>query len=210
MTRARAATTGFFACLLLVAGCAWNAPAEPSPANTPTVTPARSPTAASSPTATRAQPFEVPEEEGGAPDFRFTLFQGDDVLGAPEMTLSELEGRPLVLNFWARFCTPCWSEMPELQAFYEEHGERVRLVGIDVGQFTGLGSPRDAGKLLESLGITYPAGYTDDAQVVRDFQIRAMPTTAFITAEGDVFRIWTGSITHDEVTAIVREMLGEE
>ena len=138
------------------------------------------------------------------------LFQGEDVLGASEMALSELEGRPLVLNFWARFCTPCWSEMPELQDFYEEYDDRVRLLGIDVGQFTGLGSHKDAGKLLDSLGITYPAGYTDDGQVVRDYQIRAMPTTAFITAEGVVFRLWTGSITREEVTTIVQMMLEEE
>jgi hypothetical protein len=100
--------------------------------------------------------------------------------------------------------------MPELQDFYEEYDDRVRLLGIDVGQFTGLGSHKDAGRLLDSLGVTYPAGYTDDGRVVRDYQIRAMPTTAFITAEGEVFRLWTGSITREEVTTIVRMMLEEE
>ena len=126
------------------------------------------------------------------------------------MALSELEGKPLVLNFWARFCTPCWSEMPELQDFYEEYGGRLNLLGMDVGQFTGLGSPKDAGKLLDALGITYPAGFTDDGRVVPHYQIQAMPTTAFITADGEVFRTWTGSITREQVTAIVREMLEEE
>ena len=210
MTRAGAAATGLLACLLLVAGCAVSSPANPSPTYTPAATPAPPPTATSLPTATLLPTLELPGQESGAPDFRFTLFQGEDVLGAQEMALSELKGRPLVLNFWARFCTPCWSEMPELQDFYEEFNEQVQLVGIDVGQFTGLGSPKDAGKLLDSLGITYPAGYTDEARVVRDFQIRAMPTTAFITAEGKVFRTWTGSITRDEVASIVQEMLGKE
>ena len=97
-----------------------------------------------------------------------------------------------------------------MQSFYEEYEDRVQLVGVDVGQFTGLGSPKDAGRLLDSLGITYPAGYTDDGRVVRDYQIRAMPTTAFITADGELFQTWTGSITREEVTAIVREMLGKE
>ena len=197
---------GFVACLLLGTGCAGNAPVEPFPPHTPAATP----TPTSSSTATPFPTFELPDEENSAPDFRFMLFQGEDVLGASEMALSELEGRPLVLNFWARFCTPCWSEMPELQDFYEEYGDQVRLLGIDVGQFTGLGSHKDAGKLLDSLGITYPAGYTDDGRVVRDYQIRAMPTTAFITAEGEVFRLWTGSITREEVTTIVRMMLEEE
>ena len=126
------------------------------------------------------------------------------------MAIADLEEMPMVLNFWARFCTPCWTEMPELQAFYEEYNDRVLLLGIDVGQFTGLGSPKDAGRLLESLGITYPAGYTDDGTVVRAYGIRAMPTTVFINSDGEIFRIWTGSITREVVTGIVREMLEEE
>lgn len=194
----------WLACLLLVAGCAGNVPVEPSP------TPAPAATATPQATATPLPTLIVPVVDNSAPDFRFTLFQGEDLLGASDMSLSELEGRPLVLNFWARFCTPCWSEMPELQSFYEEYADRIRLLGIDVGQFTGLGSHKDAGKLLDSLGITYPAGYTDDGRVVRDYQIRAMPTTAFITADGELFQTWSGSITREEVTAIVREMLEGE
>ena len=202
MTKAWVVGAIWLASLLLSMGCAGDTPTEPSP------TPA--PTAAPQATATPSPTLIPPAADNSAPDFRFTLFQGEDVLGASEMSLSELEGRPLVLNFWARFCTPCWSEMPELQTFYEEYGGRVQLVGIDVGQFTGLGSPKDAGRLLDSLGITYPAGYTDDARVVRDYHIRAMPTTAFITADGELFQTWTGSITREEVTAVVQEMLGKE
>lgn len=210
MTKAWAIGATWLACLLLVTGCAGNIPVEPSPTPAPTATSTPEPTATPQATVNLSPTYVPPVADNNAADFRFTLFQGEDVLGAAEMSLSELEGQPLVLNFWARFCTPCWSEMPELQDFYEEHGEKVQLVGIDVGQFTGLGSPKDAGKLLSSLGVTYPAGYTDDGRVVRNYGIRAMPTTAFITAEGEVFRTWTGSITREEVTAIVREMLEGE
>ncbi len=155
-------------------------------------------------------PTPIPPLVGSAaPDFAFKLFQGEDQLGKQDLRLSELDGRPIVLNFWARFCGPCWTEMPELQYFYEEYSGELILLGIDVGQFTGLGSPKDAGRLLGSLGVTYPAGYTDDASVVRDYRVRAMPTTIFISAEGKIFRTWTGSITREDVTTIVREMLAE-
>ena len=124
--------------------------------------------------------------------------------------MSDLRGRPVVLNFWARFCTPCWSEMPELQDFYDEHGEEILLLGVDIGQFTGLGSPKDASGLLTALGVSYPAGYTDDGSVVSGYRVRAMPTTVFITAEGRIYRTWTGSITREQVTSIALEMLEEE
>ena len=145
-----------------------------------------------------------------APDFDIKLFQGADVLGAEELRLSDAVVRPLVLNFWARLCGPCWSEMPELQAFYEEWGEDVLLLGVDLGQFTNLGLPKDASKLLDALGVTYPAGYTDDPEVVRKYQVSAMPTTIFITGEGQIFRTWTGAIDRQQLESITRLMLEEE
>ena len=182
--------------------------ASPAPTSTIPPSPTPSPTALLPPTNTPPSVLPVAAGEE-APDFQFTLFQGEDVLGDSPLRLSDLEGKPLVLNFWARFCTPCWSEMPELQDFYEENHEDVTLVGVDIGRFTGLGSPKDASRLLDALGITYPAGSTDDGSVVRKYGVRAMPTTVFITSEGEVFQIWTGSISREEVTAIALEMLEE-
>ena len=196
--------------LLLIAGCEENATSQSSLTPSPVATPTLQPTPATSATMKPSPTLDSAVGDTKAADFRFVLFQGEEVLGASEMALSELQGRPVVLNFWARFCTPCWKEMPELQAFNEEYEDRVQLVGVDVGQFTGLGSPKDAGKLLRALGVTYPAGYTDDARVVQEYEIRAMPTTAFVTADGEVFRIWTGSITREMVTEIVGQMLEAE
>ena len=96
-----------------------------------------------------------------------------------------------------------------MQDFYEEFGTRVHLLGIDIGKFTGLGSPKDASGLLDSLGITYPAGFTEEGAVVRAYEVRAMPTTVFITAEGKVFRIWTGALDRQAVTEITEAMLKE-
>ena len=148
-------------------------------------------------------------DDATAFDFRFTLFQGGDLLGGDSLDLSDLRGTPVVLNFWARLCTPCWAEMPELQDFYEEFGTRVHLLGIDIGKFTGLGSPKDASSLLDSLGITYPAGLTEEGAVVRAYEVRVLPTTVFITAEGKVFRIWAGALDRQEVTEITEAMLKE-
>ena len=100
--------------------------------------------------------------------------------------------------------------MPELQKFFEDQGDRLQLLGIDVGQFTGLGMPKDAGKLLDALGITYPAGFTDDASVVTKYRIRAMPTTVFIDSDGVVFHSWTGAIDRQQLDSVVEKMLARE
>ena len=206
---------------VLAAGCGSSPsgaivpPASPSAATsaaTATIMPSQGSeaTATSAPTALGPTGEVTAFVGSSAPDFRFKLFQGDESLGKSELNLSEVAGQPIVLNFWARLCGPCWSEMPELQDFYEERGDQLQLLGIDVGQFTGLGLPKDAGKLLDALGVTYPAGYTDDASVVSKYRIRAMPTTVFIDSDGVVFHSWTGAIGRQQLDAVVERMLAGE
>jgi len=149
-------------------------------------------------------------EEGLAPDFSFNLYQGEDILGSETKQLSQLRGTPVVLNFWARLCPPCWTEMPELQEFSEEFQGQIILLGIDIGQFTGLGPPRDASKLLDSMGITYPAGFTDDGDVVEKYKVLAMPTTVFIDGQGRIFQKWTGALDRGTVTRLAKAMLAQD
>lgn len=137
----------------------------------------------------------------------FTLYQGADVLGEGNLTVSSLQGKPLVLNFWAGLCPPCRAEMPDLQEFYEENKDRVNLLGIDVGQFTGLGNQEAAKALLEELNVTYPAGFINDGGVMRDYKILGMPTTIFIDSKGETFRHWGGVLNNDVLTRVTDEML---
>jgi len=145
-----------------------------------------------------------------APDFSFTLYQGESKLGAATLDLSSLRGRPTVLNFWAGLCPPCRAELPDLQDFYDEFNERVTLISIDLGQFTGLGTQEDAKKLLSELGITYPAGFTDDNNVVRGYKVLSMPTTVFITSQGEIFRKWNGALNREALTKVTTEMLANQ
>ena len=145
-----------------------------------------------------------------APNFSITMFQGQDVVGGQEVNLSDLIGqKPIVLNFWAGLCPPCRAEMPDLQIFNEKFKDRALLIGIDLGQFTGLGTQQDAQDLLEELGVTYPAGFTTEAGVVRDYEVLGMPTTVFIDAQGKIFNKWTGALNDDVLEEKTLEMLNQ-
>ena len=145
-----------------------------------------------------------------APDFEFTLYQGEGELGATELSMSDLQGKPVVLNFWAGLCPPCRAEMPDFQAFADDNRESVLVLGIDVGQFTNLGSQEDARLLLSDLGISYPAGYTTDGTIMRRYEVLGMPTTVFINSSGEIFRLWGGILDHEVLQDITNEMLAEE
>ena len=143
-----------------------------------------------------------------APSIPVTMFQGQDVVGGEQIELSSLLGnKPIVLNFWAGLCPPCRAEMPDFQIFYNEFKDRVVLIGIDVGQFTGLGSREDATTLLSELRVSYPAGYTEDPEVLAKFRVLGIPATVFIDGEGAVFAYWAGALTEETLREKTLEML---
>ena len=87
--------------------------------------------------------------------------------------------------------------------------DRALLLGVDLGQFTGLGNTDDAKKLLSDLAITYPAGSTSDSDVIRNYQVLGMPTTIFIDREGRIFNRWTGALNKNVLIEKTQEMLGQ-
>ena len=151
----------------------------------------------------------VQMDEDLAPNFNFTLFQGQDKLGAGQLDLVGFRGKPLVLNFWAGLCPPCRAELPDLQEFYNEFNDRVTLVGIDMGQFTGLGSLQDAKDLLEELNITYPIGSTDDSSLTQKYKVFGLPATIFIDANGEIFKNWGGALTSSVLRDQTSQMLAQ-
>lgn len=142
-------------------------------------------------------------------DFQISVYQAEDLLGGSQVNLSELlaQGKPVVLNFWAGLCPPCRLEMPDLQAIHDAFGHQILLFGLDVGPFTALGSNEDGRALLQELQVTYPAGTTSEASVVRAYQITGMPSTFFFKPNGEVVRKWTGLLTEAKMTELVEELL---
>lgn len=142
-------------------------------------------------------------------DFDISLYQGSGVLGSETVAVSDLRGQPVVLNFWAGLCPPCRAEMPEFQAFADEYDGRALVLGVDLGQFFALGSEEDAVTLLNELGVTYPAGATGDANVVRELEVLGLPATFFIAADGSLHRKWQGVLNGDKLAEITDEMLAQ-
>ena len=142
-------------------------------------------------------------------DFEIVAYQTGAGLTDERMPFSAVldAGQPVVLNFWAGLCPPCRAEMPEFQEVYDEYRDRILMLGIDLGPFTGLGNSDQGRALLNELGVSYPAGTTEDSDVVARFQVLGMPTTLFVTAEGGVVAKWTGILTKEKLIEHVEELL---
>lgn len=141
-------------------------------------------------------------------DFHIWSYEEKPILGKTTLNLSELvaTGKPLVLNFWAAFCPPCRTEMPDIQMFYDNFADEVTVISIDVGSYNGLGTQTDARRFLDEMNFTYPIGFIEDASVIQGYEIFNMPTTVFIMPNGKVFRKWSGLLNLEILTDVYNEI----
>lgn len=125
--------------------------------------------------------------------------------GADGAALSQVRG-PAVLNFWASNCGPCRKEMPALQEFYEAHGDRITVLGVNwLDTYPGA-----AIDLARQSGVTYPSladGCGDLQETDAELGV-GLPFFLFVAEDGTVSRPHTGGVTSpDEIVAMVADYL---
>lgn len=127
--------------------------------------------------------------------------------GGTPVDLSSLRG-PMLINLWQSACTQCEKEMPILQAFHEEHGERVAVLGIDSTDVR----PGTALEQLAERGVTYPqlADPGGDLQDTEAFaRVRGYPYLGFLDESGAITYEKLGAVeSTEELESLVEEHLG--
>jgi cytochrome c biogenesis protein CcmG/thiol:disulfide interchange protein DsbE len=99
-----------------------------------------------------------------------------------QLALSELDGTPFVLNFWASWCTPCREEAPTLQQGWERLGPRgILFLGLNMQDLTD-----DARGFLYEFGITYPTIREPSNEIARAYGATGVPETYFVSPAGRV------------------------
>lgn len=134
-----------------------------------------------------AAPEETERPKVEAPDF--TAVDADGT----EVKLSDYVGKPIVLNFWASWCTPCKSEMPEFNAAWEELEGEVQFLMVNMtdGARETVESARE---YVEGEGFTFPVLFDTKSEAAIAYSAYSLPTTYFIDAEGYVTARAVGAI----------------
>lgn len=133
--------------------------------------------------------------DGSDVDLAFTTFDGTTA------NFTDYAGTPLVINFFARTCAACVSEMPEFDEVFRAFDGAVAFVGIST-------DPRkaDAELLVEETGVSYDLGWDPSGELFGHFGGFAMPTTVFVTAAGIVHETWSGVLTATDLTAKIEDL----
>ena len=144
---------------------------------------------------TPIEDIQTDDAVGSEVDLTFATFDGG------QSNFTAYAGKPLVINFFARTCPACVSEMPEFEEVFKDFGGDVAFVGIST-------DPRkeDAEILIEETGVTYDLGWDPEALLFAEFGGFAMPTTVFVTADGIVHETWSGVLTAADLTTKIEEI----
>lgn len=111
-----------------------------------------------------------------APDFTLPSRSGEAV------TLSELKGQVVMINFWATWCGPCRQEMPLLEEMYARYNRMgFTLLGVNVEE-----DSRGADAYLRETPVSFPILFDSDNEVSKLYDVIAMPSTVILDKEGNV------------------------
>lgn len=129
-------------------------------------------------------------------DFTLTNYAGESV------TLSDLRGKIVILNFWASWCGPCQSEMPGFQVMQEKitgQGDKADTVFLTVNLADGQRETRDiAQAFLDENGYTFPVVF-DKGDVANQYMITGIPSTFVLDKDGIIVQTFLGATNEQDL-----------
>jgi len=141
-----------------------------------------------------------PLSTGMAPDFTITDFDGTIV------TLSELRGQVVIINFWASWCPPCREEAAYLEETWRKYeGKGVVFIGVD-----WVDTEKEALAYIDEFDITYLNGPDIGTRIAQAYNIQGVPETFFVAKNGELRGVHIGPLQSPQLDEKIEELLAEQ
>ena len=145
----------------------------------------------------------APTEE---PDYSAPNFSMEDWDGTV-VRLADFVGKPIVLNFWASWCGPCKSEMPDFEEAYQKYGDKIHFIMLNC---TISDSMDDAKALIEDSGYTFPVYFDTTGEASYAYGTSSIPMTFFINENGELVTYARGALSVDLLEKGIGYIYSEE
>ncbi|MBQ7688547.1 MAG: TlpA family protein disulfide reductase [Clostridia bacterium] len=132
----------------------------------------------------------------------FTVYDADH----NEFASANLKGKPAVINFWATWCPPCCAELPDFNSAYEQYGNDVQFVMVNL---TDGERETEAGvrAFLEENGYTFPVYYDLRADASYAYAVNSIPFSVFVDQDGNVYTTHLGMLSASELYSTIEALL---
>lgn len=137
-------------------------------------------------------------EGNAAPDFELTTLDGE------KMSLSDLKGKKVLVNFWATWCPPCRSEMPDMQQIYDEYDDDVVIAAVNLTSSES--SVDTVESFVNELSLTFPILLDEKGKVNNEYEVLSYPTSYFIDEEGIIKTKFVGALSYDQMKKLIDDM----
>lgn len=136
-----------------------------------------------------------------------TTWQLPRLTGSGDLRMADLHGHPVILDFFASWCTACRGELPGMVALSQELKGRVTFAGIDsLENGDGLAMARQYG--VDSWPLARDAGGTQDSGLHDALGARGMPLTVFYDRSGRLLTVVFGALTEDDLRSRIQSLYG--
>ncbi|MBR6647540.1 MAG: TlpA family protein disulfide reductase, partial [Clostridia bacterium] len=144
------------------------------------------------------EPTPPDRNEFVSPDFTIYDANGNKV------RLSDFAGKPIILNFWASWCTPCKKEMPDFNEKYLEYGDDIQFLIVDFAKDDSIEAAKE---YVSEMGFEFPVYFDTDGDAASVYEIFALPTTILFDADGNIVERYRGTISAETLQSGIDKIL---
>ncbi|MDE5967386.1 MAG: TlpA family protein disulfide reductase [Lachnospiraceae bacterium] len=149
-----------------------------------------------------AESYHELSEGEMAPEFTASLADGST------FTLSEQEGKVVLLNFWATWCGPCVGEMPAFEKLYTEYGDKISILAVNCME-----DAQTVDRFISDNGYTFPIAYDEKGDILTKYPSDGIPYTLVIDGNGMIKNIYLGALDaeqqYEEYKSAIDAVLGQ-